>query len=161
MPKEDVFLRDISVLYRRAQLYICGRLKQFGLVGEDHKMLLFICDHDGLSQDQIVFYTKLDKGTVARSMTRLEELGYIARHSDPSDKRKNAVYPTEEGFAVKAEILPVISDWIGSALVGFDETEKSLILDLCNRAAHNSCQSPEQCTGTNTIKGASSLSELE
>ena len=73
---------------------------------------LSICRHPGRSQEELARELCLNKSTVARALTVLEDRGYVKRESLPSDKRQFAVHPTDKMLAVLPEIRRASHEWV-------------------------------------------------
>ncbi|WET01829.1 MarR family transcriptional regulator [Flavobacterium sp. YJ01] len=66
--------------------------------------LLMILRHSGFSQRELSDKTMRDKSSILRSITALEKKNLVGVAKDKTDKRKNIVSLTEEGFAMAKEI---------------------------------------------------------
>lgn len=68
------------------------------------RVLAAIADTPGRSSAQVVAVTPMDKGLVSRAVKSLIATQYVRRQNDPNDKRKAALYMTDKGQALYAEI---------------------------------------------------------
>lgn len=57
----------------------------------------FIHDHDGINAAQLAIYTNRTKGAISQLLSKLESKGLIKRVHEPSNKRIQKLYLTEEG----------------------------------------------------------------
>ena len=85
--------------------------------------VLAVCRAPGRSQEEISQDLCLDKSTVARALSRLEELGYVRRACSDFDRRRLTVEPTERALEVLPRIKAVSSEWQELLTYGIDEAE--------------------------------------
>lgn len=102
-----------------------------------HSLVLCICRHPGLSQEELAAYVCLDKSTVARAVAQLESKEYITRVPSAADKRQLSVMPTEKLLAVLPQIQQVLDDWYGELFAGIPETEAELFHSVLRRIEQN------------------------
>ena len=130
--------RTISHLNRLRRRFMNDHLRQYELSGSHYMFLVTLYKHPGSSQDYLAERFYMDKGNVARSTKRLEELGYIRRETDPNDKRQNNLYLTDKGEAIVPYIYELLRKWsrIMAADLTLDECFKAL--ELLDRMLENS-----------------------
>ena len=102
MPK---IMKDMNIL-SRCQLSYRSEMIKGELCGCHHSFVLAICGRPGMTQDEISRELCLNKSTVARALTQLEERGYVKREQKPEDKRSVLVFPTDK----MTEILPTVRE---------------------------------------------------
>ena len=119
MPKIMKSLNRIS----RCQAIFRGKNLD-GVCPAHHAFIFAICRAPGRPQDELARDICLNKSTVARAMTQMEEAGLVKRESNPLDKRQILVYPTEKAL----ELLPKISDIAESwnSLISKDVSEEEM-----------------------------------
>ena len=117
--------RIISILYRHGQRYFAKALKEYELPIEvgDVPALLQIFHQAGITQEGIAANTAMDKGTIARSVARLEELGLISREGDERDHRVNHLYATEVGSSLRVPLSQIIEQYHEQLYKGLSEEE--------------------------------------
>lgn len=116
-------LRNINVISRSATAYKTKNGNVEGISGAHHVFFFQICQHPGLSQDAIVKHTRLNKSTVTRALAYLEELSFITRAQDPTDKRSLLVYPTEKMLEEFPKIQRLAREWNAALIENIDEEE--------------------------------------
>jgi len=62
---------------------------------------------DGVRQQDLAVSLIKDKGTIARTISFLEEKNILVRIDDPKDKRTKRIYLTHKGKKLKEEIIPL------------------------------------------------------
>lgn|GEM_PF-260005 len=129
--------RWVSLLYRSGQTYIGERLKHLDIGKGQHIFLNALYKEDGLSQEQLSDYLKIDKGTTAKALKKLEEQGYVTRTTCENDKRRNRVRLTPKALAIQNELRAVLADWRERLTYGFNEEEKQAAGVLLEKMGRN------------------------
>lgn len=85
--------RLARVVYRRSTVELVGmNLKNMGV-------LAYLRDHPGASQGTMTEDLSIDSNTGVLVLNDLEDLEYVERRRDPSDRRRHLVDVTEAGLA--------------------------------------------------------------
>lgn len=85
-------------------------VEPFGLTPPQFATLSFLWKCDGINQQQLGSLMNVDRTTIGGIVERLEKLEYVARESDPGDARSWAVYVTEKGKSIEADVLKALSN---------------------------------------------------
>lgn len=92
--------RCFSIIYRHGKTINDRMIRKFHLSGAQSRYLNQIYENPGISQEALVQYYQIDKGAIAKSVRRMEELGYVKREPNPEDRRAYCLFPTEEARRV-------------------------------------------------------------
>lgn len=123
----------LNTVSRCASLYHGERLGQTDLKPPHARCLSSVCRHPGYSQEQLAKHLCLDKSQIARSLSYLEDRGYVSR-SPGADKRVLLVYPTEKGEKTAPMIREIFRDWNEWLIAEFTPEEQELFSSLMERA---------------------------
>ena len=96
----DSPFKSISILYRKSHIWLNNGCAQYHLTAAQALIILILCDFDGLTQDDITKRLSLDKSVIAKTVTKLEELGFLVRTTNAKDKRTYDIQPTEKAWKV-------------------------------------------------------------
>ncbi|MDF2924775.1 MAG: Transcriptional regulator, MarR family [Paenibacillaceae bacterium] len=129
--------RHISLLYRYGQMFAGERLKRHGVGSGQYIFLNALYRQDGINQEALSDYLKIDKGTTAKAVKKLEAEGYVVRTVSMEDKRSYEVHLTDKAKALEPEIRSVLLQWRSILTEGFTETEKEHVQSLLERMSHN------------------------
>jgi DNA-binding MarR family transcriptional regulator len=129
--------RWISLLYRYSHIYIGRQLSNYDISNGQYIFLNALYKQDGISQEEISDYLKIDKGTTAKVIMQLEKEAYIIRRVDETDKRSKKVFLTEKGLKIKPIVRKTLENWTDALWIGFTEDEKKLTLKMIERIANN------------------------
>lgn len=123
----------LNTVSRCATLYHGERLAHTDLKPHHARCLSSLCRHPGESQEQLARHLCLDKSQITRTLSYLEERGYVIRTSG-EDKRVLRVYPTEKGEAAVPMIREIFRDWNEWLIAGFTPEEQAQFHSLMERA---------------------------
>jgi len=136
--------RWVSLLYRYGQMYIGDRLKHLDIGRGQHIFLNTLYKEDGLSQEELSSYLRIDKGTTAKALKKLEQQGYVTRQVRDEDKRSYRIFLTEKALLIKDEVRAVLAEWRNIVSDGLTEEEKRLALELLEKMGTNAARLYEE-----------------
>ncbi len=96
----DSTFKSISILYRKSHLWLNDGCAQYSLTAAQAVVILIVCDFKVLTQDGITKRLSLDKSVIAKTVTKLEEMGFMVRTASEKDKRTYDIRPTEKAWNV-------------------------------------------------------------
>lgn len=140
----------VSILYRFRQNYLGKKLDPLNIGSGQHVFLMVLSRNDGISQERLTEYLKMDKATTAKALKKLEDEGYVVREIDPNDKRAYQIFLTQRGSSVIPVIQEAVSEWETVITSGLLERESLLVEELLGKMAKNACQfkeTPRSLTG--------------
>lgn len=127
----------ISQIYRKGRIFIGKGLEKYNIGQGQFMFLLELYIEDGRNQEELAEVLKIDKGTTARAIKKLEENGFIRREKDERDKRSNKVYLTETGKDMKDRIFFILNQWDKKMSDQLNEEEKELMINLLRKVCSN------------------------
>lgn len=93
-----------------------------------HPYILLICREPGIPQEKISRELCVNKSSVTRQITLMEEKGLIMRKQDPTDRRVWRVYPTQKMQELLPHVRLVMKEWNEYLLEGFSEEEQEKLV---------------------------------
>ncbi|WP_068965826.1 MarR family transcriptional regulator [Desulfosporosinus sp. BG] len=136
---EGSIVRCISILYRYGQSYIAKRLEYLNIGSGQYVFLMTLFRKGGISQEELSNHLKIDKGTTAKAIKKLEEEGYLVRNPDLRDKRAYKISLTPKALEVIPAIQAAAKDWENLITSGLSEEESSRVEQILQRMAENTC----------------------
>lgn len=125
----------ISQLHRKGNVFINRELSKYDLSVGQFMFLLDLYIKDGKNQEEISDNLKIDKGTTARAIKKLEEQGFVIRIKNENDKRSNKIYLTDKAKEIKENVFDILDDWnhkISMILTKEEEkTMKNILKKVC------------------------------
>lgn len=104
----DSPFKSISILYRKSHMWLNNTCAPYDLSAAQAVVILIVCDFQKLTQDDITKRLSLDKSVIAKTVTKLEERGFLLRATNAKDKRTYDISPTEKAW----EVYPFIKEQI-------------------------------------------------
>lgn len=104
----DSPFKSISILYRKSHIWLNNGCVQHGLTAAQAVVILIVCDFKVLTQDEITKRLGLDKSVIAKTVTKLEERGFLVRATNVKDKRTYNITPTEKAW----EVYPFVKEQV-------------------------------------------------
>lgn len=132
--------RWISILYRHRMNYLGKRLEPYNIGSGQHFFLMVLSKNNGINQEELSKFLKIDKATTAKAIKKLEEEGYVTRRIDDIDKRAYRVFLTDKGRNVVPIIDETVKDWEEFVTGGISEEERILVEALLGKMAQNACR---------------------
>ncbi len=126
-------LRKISIIDKTAIKYRHEKFKPIGIGGCDHPYILCIERFPGISQDEITERVIVNKSNTTRTLSRLEEDGYILRTNNEVDKRVLNVELTNKGKEIIAEIKTINGQLEDYLFSDFSIEEKEIFQRLLDK----------------------------
>lgn len=125
--------RSITYLHRQKVKFMNNRLKDYEIYGAMYMILNYVERNPGTTQDAIVLDLSINKCTIARRTKRLEELSYLYRKTDPTDRRQNNLYLTEKGQKIVPVIRQNLRTWSEMISSKLSEEEKETLVTLLDK----------------------------
>lgn len=95
--------------------------------------LTLLVETDGQRMSGLAEALRVDASTATRAVQRLVDAGLAERRPDPCDRRGVLVAATEQGRAIREEIMTNGRSAMQELLAGFDDTELATLADLLDR----------------------------
>lgn len=130
MPK---IMKKMNIISRCQAMYRNERAASEELSACHSAFVLTVCRAPGLSQEELAREICLNKSTVTRTLSYLEEHGFVERRSDAQDKRVLLVYPTEKMLSVLPRVREVTREWNALISRGIDEEEMRVFFSVLER----------------------------
>lgn len=125
------------MLHRYARRRFAQGAARYGIADTQFPVLVSLLREDGKSQDELAAEHLLDKATIARAVAKLEELGYVTRQPDDSDRRIKRVRVTDKARAIEPELHRMRDEWSAVLTEGFSDRERATLLALLGRMVEN------------------------
>ncbi len=124
---------DTSILYRCNQKYYDRLLAEYEL-GYTQMLLLFqIYEAEGIPMNELAVSGSFDKGTITKSVQRLEQLGYLSVENSESDKRSKLLFTTEKARKIIPGLYLEKQRWFNYLMSDLSEDEKTEFLTLFDK----------------------------
>ena len=130
MPK---FMKTLNNISRSQSVFRTAKLKADGICAAHHTFVLAICNHPGSSQEELAREICLNKSTVARTLSHLEEKGYVRREANSEDKRSILVYPTEKMLEILPQVRSITKEFNSLISAEIPKEELDIFFSVISR----------------------------
>ncbi|MBQ8210401.1 MAG: MarR family transcriptional regulator [Clostridia bacterium] len=126
-------MKSLNSISRCQSTYRNEKLKVDGICACHHAFILNISKNPGQSQEEITRKLCLNKSTITRTLTHLENCGYITRTPNPDDKRQILVYPTDKMRSILPEVRAIAKEWNDKLVEDISEDELEIFHSVLHR----------------------------
>lgn len=111
-------VREVGSATRLLRLLMAPPLAVAGITQAEYYLLAHLDEHGTSTGKDLACKLSLDKTTISRQLTALEEAGLITRATDPANRRSHLISLTEAGAArladARARTIGVLADRFAS-----------------------------------------------
>lgn len=127
--------RELRVMLRRAGAVAGGMARRIhpDLEASAYPLLAHIADRPGVRGSELAAHFGVGRATISRQLSRLHDLGLVAREVDPEDSRGQLITLTPDGEArLHAAHRGRVSS-ISEALEGWERDDVATLASLLHR----------------------------
>jgi len=122
--KEEAVGKYISVIYRYMNSLMDKELEVYDIDRGQFPFLIPLYHREGVSQNELCQFYKMDKAAAVRALNKLEKNGYVIRMTDPDDKRQHQIYLTKKAKIFEPQLYDIIKNIEKKILKDIDEQDK-------------------------------------
>ena len=112
--------------------YLNSRISDLNL-GHEMRYIILIHDKPNISQDDLVNISGQSKGSIAKSLKKLEDNGFVKREVNPENRRKYMLKTTSKANELVPKIRKISKDWECEVGIADDEAFKNKIKEIAIR----------------------------
>ena len=124
MSEKNYLGLDSSILYRCNQKHYDKLLSKYEIGYTQLILLTQIYENEGISMNELATRGVFDKGTITKSIQRLEQLSYVRVENSEVDKRSKLLYSSEKAQTIMPKLYQLRSDW--NSYLSSDISEEEL-----------------------------------
>ena len=132
-----MLMGDLSLIVRGSQVYLTRKLSEHGINASEEYILMYLMGHNEPNQDSIAKYFMIDKGSVARSLAKLESKGFIDRKINDENQREKVITLTEKAQNMKGMLGEQLVSWQSTMYKGLSEDEIRVFENTVKTIAEN------------------------
>ena len=130
--------KHMSVIQKMLRVYLNSKLSDYDINHSQFFFILYLFDHENISQRELNNFMRYDKGSIARIAESLEDLGYIARESNPDDHRAYKIHLTNKARDIYPKMIDMLNEWNSFLTEGENNTDINLMKNILDRMAQKS-----------------------
>lgn len=147
LPEDIPFGAVVSIASRSKFIFFNDRLRPLDLSAGQYPVLMLLSKEENIMQEHLVRHYRLDKGTIARAVKKLEDGGFIRRITDPMNRRAVRLFLTEKGERTIPLLHDINKEWEDRISASLSEEEIATLHNLMRRVARNIFAMPEKNGG--------------
>lgn len=120
------FITFISIIHRQYLIYLNNCLKKEEITASLAPILVYLLCNGTSCQEDIVKQFKIDKGSIARSIRKLQEKQLINKEIDENNRRKYQLSLTKKGKSVALKIMDLNDKWENLIYSSCDTDEETM-----------------------------------
>ena len=110
--------------------YIKDVMDETEMTRAEIPFLIRIRFSENTTQKELVELFKVSEGYTAKLLRKFDDLGYITRYEDPSNRRQKIVELTDKGIKKTDELIAFIDNWEKKVTSKMTEDEVKLLKNL-------------------------------
>ncbi|WMW22011.1 MarR family transcriptional regulator [Methanolobus mangrovi] len=128
MHDNDFSGKFISYLHRYGQIYIDNKMEPYGIGSGQFSFLVQLYHEDGVNQECLSNYLKIDKATTTRAIKKLVHEGYVFKTIDEKDRRSYRIFLTDKGRKLEPDMKKIAAEWENILFSNLDRTQREDII---------------------------------
>jgi len=125
----------ITMISRGHTIYINRHLEDLNITATQLHLLFEISHQREINQEKIASRCNINKGSVARSIKKIEDKGLIKREIDENNRRQNKISLTKLGEETLNEAVKIMNKWEDEVILDEGYIEKELLQKILKEIA--------------------------
>ena len=125
-----MFMSDISIIVRKMRLIAEANLDKYGIGLPEQLVIMFLSAHGESNQASIADTLEIDKGSIAKTVSKLEAKGLVSRTENPQNRREKNVVLT-----------PAADEILVAMRTAHKQLDATLFAGLTDEQIETTCQS--------------------
>lgn len=130
-------MENMSILVRYSRIFAERKLKEYDLSFGEQVIIMFLATQSKVNQDTISKKYMIDKGMIAKILTRLERKGIILREQNLQNRRENIISLTQKGKDMLDQMDAILKEWNQIIYEGMSSEEIECLKRLTNKMVQN------------------------
>lgn len=110
-PSELPVGKLMAIIVKNQTLFLNHHLEEFGINASQLHFMFEINHQKEINQEKIATRCSIDKGSVARSIKKLEDNGLVIREVDDNNRRQKKVSLTPKGEETLTKAISQLKKW--------------------------------------------------
>jgi DNA-binding MarR family transcriptional regulator len=141
-----MIIHDFSIIVRQSRIFCERKLRESGIdIGfPAQSVLMFLSAYDHVNQDTVARHFMIDKGAIAKTISKLEENSFVRRWENPENKREKLLSLTDKGSQTIQKMQEVLIEWQQTLFQGIEPAQVKIIEELTGILTANAIKSIRQ-----------------
>lgn len=133
----DTIHHQLLLAFSRSNHAMTSRIRAFGLMPGQPKVLEFVAENEGCLQRDIARACAMDRATMTGLLARMEETGLVERRPKAGDRRALEVWLTDAGWAAAEHVAVCGAEVDAIAHANMTPNERETLSRLLARVIDN------------------------
>ena len=130
------FFHQLLMMYRPFENRLNVHLAEHQLYRAQWSILYYLAQNGTATLVELSHYMSVEKPTITRTISRLEELGYV-EHVPGKDKREKRMQLSDAGKKVYQDVRVTIDQYEQEILAGITEHQQIETIQIMEEIQHN------------------------
>ncbi|KMT21036.1 MarR family winged helix-turn-helix transcriptional regulator [Clostridium cylindrosporum] len=118
-----MLMNKLSIIVRQYHVFSIRELQEFDIGHAEQAILMFLRGSENVNQEAIASYFTLDKGAVAKTLSKLEKKEYIKRVTNLENQREKLISLDSKGREIIDYMMKMNEEWINSVFKGLSQSD--------------------------------------
>lgn len=132
-----MIMNDLSKILRFTSAYSQKELKQYGIGTAEQTALMYLAKFDQVNQESIAKHYMIDKGAIAKTLSKLEQKQLITREINVNNQREKIIYLTDKGKEIITQMKMSLNKFNALLYKGISDENLALLEKLLKQIADN------------------------
>lgn len=138
-----MLMNSLSIIMRHSRTFCERKLREYDIGFPEQVIMMYLSEHKNVSQEEIAKYFMIDKGAIAKSLSKLETKNYVIRKENPIDKRGKLILLSSKGEQILSHMGTILEEWNQYFFIGLSIDEIEQFDRLSKIMADNVSNIPE------------------
>ena len=129
----DSPIKHIKQISKQFGIFLDEKLKSYEISARQCAYIITIAENPGITQDRLAELLYVNKSSVTRRLSCLEDKGLIKRELNSSDQRQMLVFPTDKAKLISTPIKNAYAEWDEAVISRFSGEEQELLQSLLQK----------------------------
>ena len=132
-----MFMSDVSIIVRKMRLIAEAHLDEFGIGFPEQLVIMYLGAHGTSNQASIANELEIDKGSIAKTIGKLEAKGLVRREENPRNRREKSVELTHSAEDLVGTMRSIHRELDDTMFAGLSADEIEATCDALSKIARN------------------------
>lgn len=129
-----------SIIVRLSRIFAERKMARFGIGFPEQTILMFLANGVQIHQDAIARHFMIDKGTIAKTIDKLEAKQLVTRQENPANRREKLIALRPAGQSMLGEMQKVLDEWDRELFQGVNNEDIRKYTEICQIMAANAAR---------------------
>jgi DNA-binding MarR family transcriptional regulator len=135
-----MLLNDLSIIVRHSRIFSERKLNELDIGFPEQLILMYLIKYGTVNQETISKYFLVDKGSIAKTIYKLEQKKLIKKQRNTLNRREKLIALTKNGECVTQHMKTLLEEWNRHIYEGLTEEDIAQISRISEIMATNAAK---------------------